>query len=152
MTYWSGYYSTRPELKRKIKEQGELFDSMSHFIAQDNLNKFFKNKYLEHNSWFLSTGKVEESRQAFEKMSDYMAIAAHHDSITGTSDVKMIYYLLARLRNTTKIGDRVHSNLLARSLEVGDLDSNLVPSNWASVKKNFTMNKETYLMVQNPSN
>jgi hypothetical protein len=54
-SFWTGFFTTRPNLKRKARELSELFDTMSHELAKDNLDKFFNNKAIEHNSWFART-------------------------------------------------------------------------------------------------
>lgn len=95
----------------------------------------------------MSTAKVEEGRLAYEKMADFLSIAVHHDSITGTASWNTTQLLYGRLKNATEHGYKLHPKLLARSLDVGELDANLAPNQWISVRNNFNMDKESYIMV-----
>jgi hypothetical protein len=59
---------------------------MSALLAQDNLNKFFNDKFLDHNSWFFSKTKVEENRISYEKLADLLSILVN--TITGSGSDK----------------------------------------------------------------
>ena len=154
-SFWTGFYTSRPNLKRRSRELSELFGAMSHQVAQDNLHKFFNGKYLEHKSWLTRTPnqKIDENRQSYERMIDLVSLFTHHDGITGTSADHLVDDYYKRIKNVTKWGNKEHSKLIARQLDVGDLDNNLNHLQWSSVNfANFTINKESYFMVSNPTN
>lgn len=58
----TGFYSTRPTLKRKVRDFFELYHSFASHLAQENLWKYFNKKFIDHTSWFVSKDKVDESR------------------------------------------------------------------------------------------
>ena len=68
--YWTGYYSTRPNIKKQVKDfQSDIFTAMqlSSYKVIDRYN---------------NNSQIFETR---DKFFDVMGIAVHHDSITGTS-------------------------------------------------------------------
>ena len=71
--YWSGYFSSRPNFKKHVK------DASAGLHAS---NKAFATKVISQKT---TEKEVENIMAAQETFMDAMGIAQHHDAITGTA-------------------------------------------------------------------
>ncbi|EGC39653.1 hypothetical protein DICPUDRAFT_45100 [Dictyostelium purpureum] len=113
--YWTGYYSTRPVLKRQIRETSDLLRN------SESLYTFAKAQY--------SSNSMAQKR--FNSLQDYLeftrnevSLAQHHDTVTGTSRNYVLKDIYERLKNS-----RVKTyNVISNSIEYL-LNKNQIPVN-----------------------
>ena len=74
--YWTGYFTSRPILKEKIRRSSQIFYASSQLFAATVINS----------SLTLSDPKITERvLNATHKMMDVIGVTQHHDAVTGTS-------------------------------------------------------------------
>ena len=88
--YWSGYFSTRPNLKKHIKDFNRDFVQSMQLFSQ---------MYIKANK--LNETELEFHAEILEmkdKMLDGIGVSLHHDAITGTSKQLVVADYYERLR------------------------------------------------------
>ena len=80
---WTGYFSTRPNLKRMVREISSQYYAFSELATLENIRE----------GSLLSP----EITQIHNELRDILAIMSHHDAITGTSKQHVIYDYVMRM-------------------------------------------------------
>ncbi len=70
--YWTGYFSSRPALKKQVK------DASAFFNAEQNV---FARMQIDQNT---SQQDIKKINEASFQFNDALAVIQHHDGITGT--------------------------------------------------------------------
>lgn len=71
--FWTGYYTTRPGMKKQAKSYTQLFHAESRLFARRVINQDTSNS------------QIDTAMSAYWKSMDQLAVMQHHDAITGTS-------------------------------------------------------------------
>jgi hypothetical protein len=71
--YWSGFFSSRPGLKKQTKDYSSLFNSQ---------NKLFASKVIDQS---VTDDEVSQILGQVSNTEDILSVLMHHDAITGTS-------------------------------------------------------------------
>lgn len=74
--FWTGYFSSRPNLKRQFREASETVHSAAMLLAAGAINR---NLVITH------PGFLQSAMDALAAGYDILGMTAHHDAITGTS-------------------------------------------------------------------
>jgi hypothetical protein len=83
---WSGYYTSRPAMKKSVKDYSMLFHAA---------NNFFSKEMIKHST---TEKQIKEIQTTLNDMADTLGVVNHHDAITGTEaeyvleDYKYIMY------------------------------------------------------------
>ena len=86
-SYWTGYYTSRPYLKRAIRQAGQQVQSF---------RKFLSKLYLAKPAY--ATISFEETNAALTVLEENIAILQHHYAITGTATQDVTYDYINKLR------------------------------------------------------
>lgn len=71
--FWTGFYTSRPGIKKQSKTYSQIFHAQSRLFARRMINNGS------------SDSDIENAMEAYWKSMDPLAILQHHDAITGTS-------------------------------------------------------------------
>lgn len=71
--FWTGYYTTRPGMKKQAKSYTQLFHAESRLFARRVINQDSSNS------------EIDTAMSAYWKSMDELSVMQHHDAITGTS-------------------------------------------------------------------
>mmetsp|Transcript_31548 Transcript_31548/g.32761 ORF Transcript_31548/g.32761 Transcript_31548/m.32761 type:complete len:910 (-) Transcript_31548:87-2816(-) len=91
--YWSGYFTSRPNLKVKVREAGIALEAASYLLAENMLQSNISKEPIQGFSYYMET---------LFNLREKLAISQHHDAIAGTSSdyVSFDYeYTLEESRN-----------------------------------------------------
>lgn len=87
LIYWSGFFSSRPALKKQVKDYSSLFHSQSRLFAL---------KMLEQKA---TDDEIKEALNQTYNSEDIMTIMTHHDAITGTASEYVVHDYAWQLAN-----------------------------------------------------
>lgn len=90
-SYWAGYYTTYPELKKLCKDSSRLLN----FYKKALLSALSKDKVV-----------LSELHKQLEPMENLVALMQHHDGITATSKHHVMLDMINKLKKS-------NDNLLA---------------------------------------
>lgn len=104
-SYWTGYFTSRPNLKGKVREAGNVLTSASNLLFEKMLqSKFNKTKIDKINNYLSSIYTLREK----------LAICQHHDAISGTAkDYVSIDYENMLTDSSIKVKNSVVSDLIS---------------------------------------
>jgi hypothetical protein len=141
---WSGFYTTRPNLKKEIKDMLSLFTAMSRAFSESMIS-------------VRNVVSRENMKNAYESLQETVAVLSHHDTITGTSThftMSDAWNNIAKAQNDSlPIFVKVlNDKLVASPLEIN-------PDQWEltdqDLNRNLTSSDGTLndflLLVNNPS-
>lgn len=101
---WTGYFTSRPYLKGRIRESSQLLSLSSKFIIDYIL---FKNNV-----------KLEDIYQRMKPLIEAVSITQHHDAITGTAKT----YVSDDYMNMLDYGERNVTNLIKQKLNDSSIE------------------------------
>ena len=85
---WSGYFTTKPRLKYKIRRIGKILRVFKTFVTA---------------IWFLLSVEIREQKwKEMDQLNEEMGVFLHHDCITGTAKVKVDEDYFKRIRKLEK--------------------------------------------------
>lgn len=71
--YWSGFFTSRPGLKKQVKDYSSLFHSQQKLYARQMIDQKSTNEL------------IKRVKDAAYNMEDILTVLTHHDAISGTS-------------------------------------------------------------------
>ncbi|XP_060071586.1 alpha-mannosidase 2x-like [Ylistrum balloti] len=95
--YWTGFYSSRPEQKRAIRELQETFQAASVWDSLSLFSDSLQSRDLDH-------------------VAQTLSLLQHHDAITGTSRSAVVGDYRSRTRNDRDFARKVISSSIQRIL------------------------------------
>lgn len=104
--FWSGFYSSRPELKKNIKNLYSTFHSSLRLLSQQVLRRDVNDQ------------QVKEVLDYQRTLMELMGVLIHHDSITGTSANRVIGDFNDRAIAAKKAVNEYNAELLRTKLQV----------------------------------
>ncbi|EGC28973.1 hypothetical protein DICPUDRAFT_99980 [Dictyostelium purpureum] len=108
--YWTGYFTTRPTMKKQIREFSKLLrftESIYSLLMLDN--KYNQNDQISND--------ITGAR-------DLLSLAQHHDIVTGTSRSYVLYDYYLKLKNSRLLNFKIISNLYNLFLNNNNNDGN----------------------------
>lgn len=106
--YWTGYFTSRPNLKVRVREAGNVLERVSNVLVEDILRG--------------NTSSVKEYLNKIFTLREKLAICQHHDAVAGTSKnyVSVDYEnMLVNSSNdaTTNVIDKILTNDLNKDIK-----------------------------------
>lgn len=124
-SYWTGYFTSRPNLKVRVREAGNVLERVSNILVEDILNG--------------NNTSVDDYLKTIFNLREKLAICQHHDAVAGTSknyvsvDYENMLFNSSK-DTTTKVIDKILGNQLKKDVkscvlgysnfECEDVDSN----------------------------
>ena len=98
--YWTGYFTSRPNSKKIIRDgQSTLHSS----------NKLFALKMLDQKA---SDDEIRSILTASDKMFDAVGVNTHHDAVTGTGKDAVAYDYIKRMYKGINATNTVYSKIM----------------------------------------
>ena len=95
-SYWTGYYTTRPHLKRKVKIFGQVFRTLKQIFTK--LTLYWEK---EKSETFLKIFK-NQIYDFFDQYGNTLGILNHHDAISGTTPDETRNDYIEKMENISK--------------------------------------------------
>lgn len=130
--FWSGFYTSKSRLKRKIREVGKLLRSLRAALVQQT-----------------PTVLDPQTVKDVIDLSEDVAIFMHHDAITGTSVEHCDDDYLARIQAITEKANQKLQTLLKLNLSLCDFNDASIGLTTCNVE--LTLEKPLLLRVYNPA-
>lgn len=112
-SYWTGYFTSRSNLKVKVREAGKALEASSHLLADKMLKEKKTNSSITNFSDYVS--RIFSLR---EKLGD----CQHHDSVAGTAkDYVSVDYEAMLMKNKDNVTDNVIAKLIQNNTSDNDL-------------------------------
>lgn len=109
--YWTGFFSSRPGLKKQIKSYSKLYHAQSRIFARRMIN-------------LNSTDEdIQNALKVNYKALDKLAVAQHHDGITGTSTQYVAsFYAHGLSESFSESKDELYRDLAKKVKQIANID------------------------------
>eukprot|EP01029_Cantina_marsupialis_P004937 TRINITY_DN1524_c1_g1_i3.p1 TRINITY_DN1524_c1_g1~~TRINITY_DN1524_c1_g1_i3.p1 ORF type:complete len:757 (+),score=161.47 TRINITY_DN1524_c1_g1_i3:79-2349(+) len=125
---WSGYYTTLPAFKKRIRDAQDSLATAERFVAL--------------------TGANPDLVTSLEMPRRVTSLSMHHDTITGTSTADVIYDMTKRLEGSIKMSDMVIGSSIAKL--INPYESPRLSADLQDLSNDQCSDKVHYVVFSNP--
>lgn len=94
--YWSGFFSSRPWIKKQVRDTSSALSAMS---------KLYASKVINQNT---TDEEVDQMVRAKQEIMQQLGVSLHHDAITGTARDYVTKDYSVRLAKAIKEGEKMY--------------------------------------------